>query len=308
MSRVFKSFTDLVGNTPLVELGNLKNKLGLKANIFAKLEFLNPAGSVKDRVALSMILDAEEKGILREGGTVIEATSGNTGIGLAAVCTAKGYNCIIVMPDSMSVERIKIIESFGAKVVLTEGKYGMSGAIKKAEEIKSQTENSIIAGQFYNPANPKAHFETTGPEIYTDLDGKVDMLVCGVGSGGTISGCGKYLKGKNPEIKVIAVEPESSPVLTKGVSGSHKIQGIGANFVPDNLDMDIFDTVLTVADNDAFDYARLVCKTEGLSVGISAGAALSAAVSLAKQNDAKDKNIVVIFPDTASRYLSTELF
>jgi cysteine synthase A len=308
MSRVFKSFTDLVGNTPLVELGNLKNKLGLKANIFAKLEFLNPAGSVKDRVALSMILDAEEKGILREGGTVIEATSGNTGIGLAAVCTAKGYNCIIVMPDSMSVERIKIIESFGAKVVLTEGKYGMSGAIKKAEEIKSQTENSIIAGQFYNPANPKAHFETTGPEIYADLDGKVDMLVCGVGSGGTISGCGKYLKGKNPEIKVIAVEPESSPVLTKGVSGSHKIQGIGANFVPDNLDMDIFDTVLTVADNDAFDYARLVCKTEGLSVGISAGAALSAAVSLAKQNDAKDKNIVVIFPDTASRYLSTELF
>jgi cysteine synthase A len=308
MSRVFKSFTDLVGNTPLVELGNLKNKLGLKANIFAKLEFLNPAGSVKDRVALSMILDAEEKGFLREGGTVIEATSGNTGIGLAAVCTAKGYNCIIVMPDSMSVERIKIIESFGAKVVLTEGKYGMSGAIKKAEEIKSQTENSIIAGQFYNPANPKAHFETTGPEIYADLDGKVDMLVCGVGSGGTISGCGKYLKGKNPEIKVIAVEPESSPVLTKGVSGSHKIQGIGANFVPDNLDMDIFDTVLTVADNDAFDYARLVCKTEGLSVGISAGAALSAAVSLAKQNDAKDKNIVVIFPDTASRYLSTELF
>jgi cysteine synthase A len=308
MSRVFKSFTDLVGNTPLVELGNLKNKLGLKANIFAKLEFLNPAGSVKDRVALSMILDAEEKGILREGGTVIEATSGNTGIGLAAVCTAKGYNCIIVMPDSMSVERIKIIESFGARVVLTEGKYGMSGAIKKAEEIKSQTENSIIAGQFYNPANPKAHFETTGPEIYADLDGKVDMLVCGVGSGGTISGCGKYLKGKNPEIKVIAVEPESSPVLTKGVSGSHKIQGIGANFVPDNLDMDIFDTVLTVADNDAFDYARLVCKTEGLSVGISAGAALSAAVSLAKQNDAKDKNIVVIFPDTASRYLSTELF
>jgi cysteine synthase A len=255
-----------------------------------------------------MIDEAENQGILREGGTIIEPTSGNTGIGLAAVCTAKGYNCIIVMPDSMSVERIKIIESFGARVVLTEGKYGMSGAIKQAEEIKSQTENSIIAGQFYNPANPKAHFETTGPEIYADLDGKVDMLVCGVGSGGTISGCGKYLKGKNPEIKVIAVEPESSPVLTKGVSGSHKIQGIGANFVPDNLDMDIFDTVLTVADNDAFDYARLVCKTEGLSVGISAGAALSAAVSLAKQNDAKDKNIVVIFPDTASRYLSTELF
>ena len=308
MSRVFKSFADLIGNTPLVELGNFKNKLGLKANIFAKLEFLNPAGSVKDRVALSMITDAEQKGLLQKGGTVIEATSGNTGIGLAAVCTAKGYNCIIVMPDSMSVERIKIIESFGAKVVLTEGKYGMSGAIEKAEEIKAQTENSIIAGQFYNPANPKAHFETTGPEIFTDLDGKVDMLVCGVGSGGTISGTGKYLKSKIADIKVIAVEPESSPVLTKGVSGAHKIQGIGANFVPENLDRDIYDTVLTVSDEDAFNYARLICKTEGLSVGISAGAALSAAVSLAKESDAEGKNIVVIFPDTASRYLSTELF
>lgn len=308
MSRVFKSFADLIGNTPLVELGNLKNKLGLKANIFAKLEFLNPAGSVKDRVALSMITDAEQKGLLQKGGTVIEATSGNTGIGLAAVCTAKGYNCIIVMPDSMSVERIKIIESFGAKVVLTEGKYGMSGAIEKAEEIKAQTENSIIAGQFYNPANPKAHFETTGPEIFADLEGKVDMLVCGVGSGGTISGTGKYLKSKIADIKVIAVEPESSPVLTKGVSGTHKIQGIGANFVPENLDRDIYDTVLTVSDEDAFNYARLICKTEGLSVGISAGAALSAAVSLAKESDAEGKNIVVIFPDTASRYLSTELF
>lgn len=308
MSRVFKSFADLIGNTPLVELGNLKNKLGLKANIFAKLEFLNPAGSVKDRVALSMITDAEQKGLLQKGGTVIEATSGNTGIGLAAVCTAKGYNCIIVMPDSMSVERIKIIESFGAKVILTEGKYGMSGAIEKAEEIKAQTENSIIAGQFYNPANPKAHFETTGPEIFADLDGKVDMLVCGVGSGGTISGTGKYLKSKIADIKVIAVEPESSPVLTKGVSGTHKIQGIGANFVPENLDRDIYDTVLTVSDEDAFNYARLICKTEGLSVGISAGAALSAAVSLAKESDAEGKNIVVIFPDTASRYLSTELF
>lgn len=308
MSRVFKSFADLIGNTPLVELGNLKNKLGLKANIFAKLEFLNPAGSVKDRVALSMITDAEQKGLLQKGGTVIEATSGNTGIGLAAVCTAKGYNCIIVMPDSMSVERIKIIESFGAKVVLTEGKYGMSGAIEKAEEIKAQTENSIIAGQFYNPANPKAHFETTGPEIFADLDGKIDMLVCGVGSGGTISGTGKYLKSKIADIKIIAVEPESSPVLTKGVSGAHKIQGIGANFVPENLDRDIYDTILTVSDEDAFNYARLICKTEGLSVGISAGAALSAAVSLAKESDAEGKNIVVIFPDTASRYLSTELF
>lgn len=308
MSRVFKSFADLIGNTPLVELCNLKKTLGLNGNIFAKLEFLNPAGSVKDRVALSMITDAEEKGLLKAGGTVIEATSGNTGIGLAAVCTAKGYNCIIVMPDSMSVERIKIIESFGAKVVLTEGKYGMSGAIEKAEEIKEQTPNSIIAGQFYNPANPKAHFETTGPEIYRDLNGKIDMLVCGVGSGGTISGTGNYLKSKIADIKVIAVEPQSSPVLSKGEAGSHKIQGIGANFVPENLDKNSYDTIFTVTDDDAFQYARLICKTEGLSVGISAGAALCAAVKAANMSDAKDKNIVVIFPDTASRYLSTELF
>ena len=308
MSHYVKSFADLIGNTPLMELCNIKNELELHANIFAKLEFLNPAGSIKDRAALYMINDAEEKGLLKEGGTVIEATSGNTGIGLAAVCTARGYNAVIVMPDTMSVERIKLMESFGAKVVLTDGKYGMSGAIEKAEEIKNQTENSIIAGQFYNPANPKAHFETTGPEIFSALDGKIDALVCGVGTGGTISGIGKYLKSKNPAIKVIAVEPKSSPVLSAGVSGSHKIQGIGANFVPENLDTDIYDRIITVSDTDAFDFARLVCRTESLSVGISAGAALCAAVSLAKESDMQGKNIVVVFPDTASRYLSTELF
>ena len=308
MSHYVKSFADLIGNTPLMELCNIKNELELHANIFAKLEFLNPAGSIKDRAALYMINDAEEKGLLKEGGTVIEATSGNTGIGLAAVCTARGYNAVIVMPDTMSVERIKLMESFGAKVVLTDGKYGMSGAIEKAEEIKNQTENSIIAGQFYNPANPKAHFETTGPEIFSALDGKIDALVCGVGTGGTISGIGKYLKSKNPAIKVIAVEPKNSPVLSAGVSGSHKIQGIGANFVPENLDTDIYDRIITVSDTDAFDFARLVCRTESLSVGISAGAALCAAVSLAKESDMQGKNIVVVFPDTASRYLSTELF
>ena len=308
MSEIYKSFTDLVGNTPLIELGNLKNKLNLCGNILAKLEFFNPAGSIKDRVALSMISDAEQKGLLKAGGTVIEPTSGNTGIGLAAVCTARGYKAIIVMPDTMSIERRKLIASFGAEVVLTDGKKGMSGAIEKAEELKSQINGSIIAGQFYNPANPLAHYQTTGPEIYNDTLGKVDVLVCGVGTGGTLSGTGKYLKEQNPNIKVIAVEPKSSPVLTEGKSGTHKIQGIGANFVPENLNKDVCDQIITVSDDDAFEYARLVCKTEGLSVGISAGAALCAAVSLAKETENIDKNIVVIFPDTASRYLSTELF
>ncbi len=308
MSKVFKSFTDLIGNTPLMELCNMKKECSLLANIFAKLEFFNPAGSVKDRVALSMIADAEEKGILKEGGTVIEATSGNTGIGLAAVCTAKGYRSIIVMPDTMSIERRKLIASFGAEVVLTDGKKGMSGAVEKAEELQKEIKGSIIAGQFYNPANPKIHYETTGPEIWRDLGGKVDILVCGVGSGGTISGAGKFLKEKNPDIKVIAVEPLSSPVLSEGTSGPHKIQGIGANFVPENLDRGIYDSIITVSDNDAFDFARKVSKTEALSVGISSGAALSAAVSLAKLPENKDKNIAVIFPDTASRYMSTELF
>ncbi len=304
MSKVYKSFADIIGNTPLMELTNFN----LNANIFAKLEFLNPAGSIKDRVALSIIEDAEKRGLLKQGGTVIEATSGNTGIGLAAVCTAKGYKAIIVMPDNMSVERIKLMKSFGAEVVLTDGKKGMSGAIEKANELKKKISASIIAGQFDNPANPKVHFETTGPEIYNTLDGKIDMLVCGVGTGGTISGVGKFLKSQNPNIKVIAVEPLGSPVLSKDKSGSHKIQGIGAGFIPKNLDKEIYDRVITVSDADAFRYARLVCKTEGLSVGISSGAALCAAVELAKSPENKGKNIVVIFPDTGSRYLSTDLF
>ncbi|MBE6786799.1 MAG: cysteine synthase A [Ruminococcaceae bacterium] len=308
MSKVYNSVTQLIGNTPLMELCKIKKDYSLLGNIFAKLEFFNPAGSVKDRVALSMIQDAEQQGILQKGGTVIEATSGNTGIGLAAVCTAKGYKCIIVMPDTMSIERRKLIASFGAEIILTDGKDGMSGAVKKAEELKKQIKGSIIAGQFYNPSNPKAHYETTGPEIYRDLEGKVDILVCGVGSGGTISGTGKFLKEQNPNIKVIAVEPQSSPLLSQNVSGPHKIQGIGANFVPENLDKGIYDQVKTVSDESAFEFAKAVCKLEGISVGISSGAALCAAVELAKQSENRDKNIVVIMPDTASRYLSTELF
>ena len=308
MSRYFKSFTDLIGNTPLMEPCNMKKSYGLMGNIFAKLEFLNPAGSVKDRVALSMINDFEQRGLLKSGGTVIEATSGNTGIGLAAVCTAKGYRCIIVMPETMSIERRKLIKSFGAEIVLTDGSKGMSGAVQRAEELQKEIEGSIIAGQFYNPANPKIHFETTGPEIWRDLDGNVDILVCGVGSGGTISGTGEFLKSHNPQIKVIAVEPENSPVLSKGVSGPHKIQGIGANFVPENLNTGIYDQIITVSDDDAFRFSRAVCTAEGLSVGISAGAALCAAVKLAKMEENSGKDIVVVFPDTASRYLSTDLF
>lgn len=304
---IIKSFDELIGNTPLMELVNIKNEYKLNGNIFAKLEFLNPAGSVKDRVALSMINDAEQKGLLKKGGTVIEPTSGNTGIGLAAVCTARGYKAIIVMPDTMSVERIKLIKSFGAEIVLTDGKKGMKGAIEEAERINKETPGSIIAGQFDNLANPKAHYETTGPEIYNDLDGKVDIFVAGVGTGGTLSGVGIYLKQKNPDIKVVAVEPQSSPVLTKGESGTHKIQGIGAGFVPSNLDTTVYDEVIAVSDDDAFEYARKICKTEGLSVGISAGAALCGAVQLAKRTENKGKNIVVLLPDTGSRYLSTEL-
>lgn len=304
---LIKSFDDLIGNTPLMELANIKNEYNLNANVFAKLEFFNPAGSVKDRVALSMINNAEQKGTLKKGGTVIEPTSGNTGIGLAAVCTARGYKAIIVMPDTMSVERIKLIKSFGAEIVLTDGKKGMKGAIEEAERLNKEIKGSIIAGQFDNPANPKAHYETTGPEIYNDLNGKVDVFVAGVGTGGTLSGIGIYLKQKNPAIKVIAVEPQSSPVLTKGESGVHKIQGIGAGFVPGNLDTTVYDEVIAVSDYDAFEYARKICKTEGLSVGISSGAALCAAIKIAKREENKGKNIVVLLPDTGSRYLSTEL-
>ena len=304
---LIKSFDDLIGNTPLMELANIKNEYNLNANVFAKLEFFNPAGSVKDRVALSMINNAEQKGALKKGGTVIEPTSGNTGIGLAAVCTARGYKAIIVMPDTMSVERIKLIKSFGAEIVLTDGKKGMKGAIEEAERLNKEIKGSIIAGQFDNPANPKAHYETTGPEIYNDLNGKVDVFVAGVGTGGTLSGVGIYLKQKNPAIKVIAVEPQSSPVLTKGESGVHKIQGIGAGFVPGNLDTTVYDEVIAVSDDDAFEYARKICKTEGLSVGISSGAALCAAIEIAKREENKGKNMVVLLPDTGSRYLSTEL-
>ena len=304
---LIKSFDDLIGNTPLMELANIKNEYNLNANVFAKLEFFNPAGSVKDRVALSMINNAEQKGTLKKGGTVIEPTSGNTGIGLAAVCTARGYKAIIVMPDTMSVERIKLIKSFGAEIVLTDGKKGMKGAIEEAERLNKEIKGSIIAGQFDNPANPKAHYETTAPEIYNDLNGKVDVFVAGVGTGGTLSGIGIYLKQKNPAIKVIAVEPQSSPVLTKGESGVHKIQGIGAGFVPGNLDTTVYDEVIAVSDDDAFEYARKICKTEGLSVGISSGAALCAAIKIAKREENKGKNIVVLLPDTGSRYLSTEL-
>ena len=308
MSKIIKSFSELIGNTPLMQLCNMEREYDLNARVFAKLEFFNPAGSVKDRVALNMIIDAEQKGLLKAGGTVIEPTSGNTGIGLAAVCTARGYKAIIVMPDTMSVERIKLIKSFGSQVVLTDGKKGMQGAIDEANRLKNEIKGSIIAGQFENPANPQVHFETTGPEIYNDLDGKVDIFVAGVGTGGTLSGVGRFLKMKNPQVKIIAVEPESSPVLSKGESGTHKIQGIGAGFIPKNLDTEIFDEVIAVSDSDAFEYTRQICKMEGLSVGISSGAAVCGAIETAKRKENENKNIVVLLPDSGSRYLSTDLF
>ncbi len=302
---LFNSLAETVGNTPLLRLKNFKSEYDCKGEIFAKLEYFNPAGSVKDRVALNMIEAAEKDGSLKKGGTVIEATSGNTGIGLAAICTAKGYKSIIVMPETMSVERRKLIASFGAEVVLTEGAKGMNGAIEKAEQINRETENSIIAGQFYNKANPEAHYKTTAPEIWNDLNGNIDALVCGIGSGGTITGVGRYLKEKNKNIKVIGVEPLSSPFLTEGKKGAHKIQGIGAGFIPENLDTEICDEIITVADNDAINFAKEICLLEGLSVGISAGAALCGALEIAKRETG---NIVVILPDGASRYMSTELF
>lgn len=308
MSKIIKSFSELIGNTPLMQLCNMEREYDLNARVFAKLEFFNPAGSVKDRVALNMIIDAEQKGLLKAGGTVIEPTSGNTGIGLAAVCTARGYKAIIVMPDTMSVERIKLIKSFGSQVVLTDGKKGMQGAIDEANRLKNEIKGSIIAGQFDNPANPQVHFETTGPEIYNDLDGKVDIFVAGVGTGGTLSGVGRFLKMKNPQVKIIAVEPESSPVLSKGESGTHKIQGIGAGFIPKNLDTGIFDEVIAVSDSDAFEYTRQICKMEGLSVGISSGAAVCGAIEIAKRKESENKNIVVLLPDSGSRYLSVDLF
>lgn len=302
-----KNAYDLVGSTPLVELKHLKDELGLLGNIYAKVEYFNPAGSIKDRIALKMIVDAENKGLLKPNSTIIEPTSGNTGIGLASISAMKGYRCIIVMPESMSIERRKIIKAYGAELVLTEASLGMKGAIAKAKELNEQIKDSIILGQFDNPSNVAAHYETTGPEIYKDLDGKIDAFVAGVGTGGTITGVGKFLKERIKDVKVYAVEPETSLVLSKGTAGKHMIQGIGAGFVPSILDTSIYDEVIPVSNEDAFKFARLIGKKEGILVGISSGAALCAAFSLAKQEKYKNKKIVVILPDTGDRYLSTQL-
>ena len=306
--RIFKTASELIGRTPLLELSNIENDEKLSANIYAKLELFNPAGSIKDRVAKAMIEDAEEKGILKEGSVIIEPTSGNTGIGLASVAAAKGYKLIITMPETMSVERRKLIASFGAELVLTNGLKGMNGAIEKAEELSREIPNSIVAGQFVNPANPKAHFDTTGPEIWEDTDGKVDILVAGVGTGGTITGIGEYLKSKNPDIKIVGIEPVDSPVLSGGKAGAHGLQGIGAGFIPEILNTEIIDEIITVSTNEAYEASRMVAKHEGVLVGISSGAALHGALLLAKKQENKGKNIVVILPDTGDRYLSTDLF
>ena len=308
MSKIYKSLTELIGGTPLLELTQFEKDYQLEATMLAKLEYFNPAGSVKDRVAKSILDDAEQSGKLKPGGTIIEPTSGNTGIGLAAVAAARGYKLIITMPATMSVERRMLMKAYGAELVLTDGKKGMSGAIEKADELHREIPGSLIAGQFTNPANPKAHFETTGPEIYRDTDGKVDIFVAGVGTGGTVSGVGKYLKSKNPDVKVVAVEPATSPVLTKGKSGAHGIQGIGAGFVPDTLDTSVYDEVIAVEDADAYKFSRAVTASDGLLVGISAGAAICAGVQLARRPENKGKTIVVLLPDSGERYLSTPLF
>ncbi|MBP5458591.1 MAG: cysteine synthase A [Clostridia bacterium] len=305
---IAKSLLDLVGKTPLLEAQNYNKAYNPNATVLAKLEYFNPAGSVKDRIAAAMIEDAEAKGELKEGYTIIEPISGNTGIGLSAIAAAKGYRIIITMPETMSVERRKLMAAYGAELVLTEGAKGMKGAIAKAEELAKEIPGSFIPGQFVNPANPKSHYETTGPEIWEDTDGKVDFFVAGVGTGGTLSGVGKYLKEKNPDVKIIGVEPASSPVLTKGVAGAHKIQGIGAGFVPDTLDTDIYDEVIPVENEDAFEQGRKFVKAEGVLIGISSGAALFAATQLANRPENAGKTIVVLLPDTGDRYLSTALF
>ena len=308
MSAIYTSADQLIGKTPLLELTHIEKKLGLKAKVLAKLEYFNPAGSVKDRVAKAMIDDAEEKGLLKEGSVIIEPTSGNTGIGLASVAAARGYRIIIVMPETMSVERRQLMKAFGAELVLTEGAKGMKGAIAKADELAKEIPNSFVPGQFVNPANPKAHYLTTGPEIVADTDGAVDYFVAGVGTGGTITGVGKYLKEKVPGVKVVAVEPATSAVLSTGVAGAHQIQGIGAGFVPDVLDTKIYDEIIPVVNEDAFSTGKLIGKTEGVLVGISSGAAVWAAIELAKRSENEGKNIVVLLPDTGDRYLSTPLF
>ena len=308
MANIYTAADQLIGRTPLLELTHIEKELGLNAKILAKLEYFNPSGSVKDRVALAMIEDAEERGILKEGSVIIEPTSGNTGIGLASVASARGYRAIIVMPETMSVERRQIMKAYGAELVLTEGAKGMKGAIAKAEELAKEIPNSFIPGQFDNPANVKMHLKTTGPEIFEDTDGNVDAFVAGVGTGGTITGVGTYLKSKKSDVKVVAVEPASSPVLSGGQPGGHKIQGIGAGFIPSVLDTTVYDEIIKVENDAAFEYSRLVGKKEGVLVGISSGAALSAAIEVAKREEMAGKTIVVLFPDTGDRYLSTALF
>ena len=308
MAKIYEGINELVGNTPLLHLGKMEERYQLDARILAKLEYLNPSGSVKDRTALAMILDGEERGILKPGATIIEPTSGNTGIGLAAVGISRGYQVILTMPETMSVERRNILKAYGAKIVLTDGSMGMAGAIEKAEELQKEIPDSMIAGQFDNSANPKVHRETTGPEIWKDTEGKVDILVAGVGTGGTVTGIGEYLKSMNPDIQVVAVEPEGSPLLSKGRSGSHGIQGIGANFVPKVMNTDICDEIYTVGDMEAINWAKALTKTEGILVGISSGAAMCAAAGLAKRTENKGKNIVVVLPDSGDRYYSTALF